>query len=74
MKLGIAKTDDETVIVLPAKLASRLGWKPGDICEARVDGDHLSIIRTETKHERAMRIARQGMKRYRHTLAKLAKS
>jgi bifunctional DNA-binding transcriptional regulator/antitoxin component of YhaV-PrlF toxin-antitoxin module len=75
MKLEIRKVADETVIVVPAEIASRLGWEPGDVCEGEVNGDELRIVRTETKeHARAMKIARRGMEKYRSTLEKLAKS
>ena len=74
MKLEIHKLGADTVVALPAELASQFGWEPGDLCEGRIEGDRLSIARTETKHDRAMRIARQGMEKYRDTMEKLAKS
>jgi bifunctional DNA-binding transcriptional regulator/antitoxin component of YhaV-PrlF toxin-antitoxin module len=74
MKLEIRKVADDTVIVVPAEFASRLGWEPGDVCEGEVHGDQLWLVRTETKHARAMKIARQAMEQYRDTLEKLAKS
>ena len=74
MKLEIRKVGDETVLALPAEIVSQLGWEPGDVCEGQLEGDRLSIIRTETNHDRAMRIARKGMEIYRATLDKLAKS
>jgi len=53
---------------------SRLGWEPDDFCEGEVNGDELRIVRTETKHASAMKIARQMMEEYRETFEKLAKS
>jgi bifunctional DNA-binding transcriptional regulator/antitoxin component of YhaV-PrlF toxin-antitoxin module len=74
MKLEIRKVGDDTVIVVPAEVASELGWDPGDVCEGEVHGDVLRVVRTETKHAGAMRIARQIMEEYRETFEKLAKS
>jgi putative addiction module antidote len=74
MKLEIRKVANATVIVIPAEIATQLGWEPGDECEVEVDGDTFRVVRTETKHSRAMKIARRGMEKYRDTLDKLAKS
>jgi bifunctional DNA-binding transcriptional regulator/antitoxin component of YhaV-PrlF toxin-antitoxin module len=74
MKLEIRKVADDTVIVVPAELASLLGWEPGDICEGELHGAQLWVVRTETNHARAMKIARQAMEKYRDTFEKLAKS
>ena len=74
MKLKLSKIGDDTVVVLPAEVVSRLGWEPDDFYEGEVHGDELRIVRTETKHTRAMKIARRGMEKYRSTLEKLAKS
>jgi bifunctional DNA-binding transcriptional regulator/antitoxin component of YhaV-PrlF toxin-antitoxin module len=74
MKLEIRKVGDDTVIVVPAEVASELGWDPGDVCEGEVHGDVLRVVRTETKHAGAMRIALQIMEEYRETFEKLAKS
>ena len=74
MKLKLSKIGDDTVLVLPTETALRLGWEPDDLYECEVHGDELRIVRTETKHAQAMRIARRGMEKYRSTLEKLAKS
>ena len=74
IKLEIRKFDDATVIIIPEEIASQLRWEPGDQCAGEVDGDTLLVVRTETKHEQAMRIARRGMEKYRETMEKLAKS
>jgi bifunctional DNA-binding transcriptional regulator/antitoxin component of YhaV-PrlF toxin-antitoxin module len=74
MKLEIRKVADDIVIVVPTEIASRLGWEAGDVCECEVHGDELRIVRTETKHARAMKIARRGMEKYHSTFEKLAKS
>jgi bifunctional DNA-binding transcriptional regulator/antitoxin component of YhaV-PrlF toxin-antitoxin module len=75
MKLEIRKVADDLVIVLPAEITSRLGWKAGDVCEGEVHAGELRITRAETeKHARAMQIARRGMEKYRATLEKLVKS
>jgi bifunctional DNA-binding transcriptional regulator/antitoxin component of YhaV-PrlF toxin-antitoxin module len=74
IKLEIRKVDDATVIVIPEEIASQLCWEPGDECAGEIDGDTLRVVRAETKHEQAMKIARRGMEKYRDTIEKLAKS
>lgn len=74
IKLEIRKVDDVTVIVIPEEIASQLRWEPGDEYVGEVHGDRLLVVRTETKHEQAMKIARRGMEKYRDTMVKLAKS
>jgi antitoxin component of MazEF toxin-antitoxin module len=74
MKLKLCNVGDEVALLLPADVISQLGWEPGDQCEGDVEGGSLLVVRTETKHEEAMRIARRGMEKYRDTSEKLAKS
>jgi antitoxin component of MazEF toxin-antitoxin module len=75
MKVAIRKVGDDILLDIPPKLVSELGWEHGDLCEAEVNDDELRIVGVETvTHADAMKIARRGMKKYRDTLAKLAKS
>ncbi len=74
MKLKLRKIGDHTAAILSDDLLSRLEWRAGDILDAEVVDDGLKILRTETVHARAMKIARKGMEKYRDTLEKLAKS
>jgi antitoxin component of MazEF toxin-antitoxin module len=74
MKLRLCKVDNDVALVLPAAVVSRLDWEPGDVCEVEVHGDALRVVRTESKHASAMKIARQMMEEYRDTFETLAKS
>jgi putative addiction module antidote len=73
VKLSIQNVGDDVVFVIPAELVSQLEWGPGDILEAELVEGGLKLVRVETKHQRAMKIAREGMQKYRDALAKLAK-
>jgi bifunctional DNA-binding transcriptional regulator/antitoxin component of YhaV-PrlF toxin-antitoxin module len=74
MKVEIRKVDDGLVVALPAEAVASLRWESGDVLAAEVVGDGLKLVRVETKHDRAMRIADEAMKDYRVTFDKLAKS
>jgi antitoxin component of MazEF toxin-antitoxin module len=74
MKLKLCRVDNDVALVLPADVVSQLDWGPGDECEGEVHGGELRVVRTETKHAAAMKIARQMMEEYRDTFEKLAKS
>jgi bifunctional DNA-binding transcriptional regulator/antitoxin component of YhaV-PrlF toxin-antitoxin module len=65
MKLKIRKVNGDLVFLVPAESVSGLGWKAGDVCECRCDLDGIRIVRTETKHDRAMQIADEVMDEYR---------
>jgi bifunctional DNA-binding transcriptional regulator/antitoxin component of YhaV-PrlF toxin-antitoxin module len=74
MKLTIRKANEEFVVALPDETVARLGWGAGDVLAAEVIGDALRLVRIETKHDRAMRIADEMMEEYRTTFEQLAKS
>lgn len=69
----IRKLDDDLVVVLPADILERLGWGSGDAVQISVEGADIRIVRTKTKHDRAMEIADELMDEYRDTLSALAK-
>ena len=66
----IERIDGENVIRLSDYELARHGWKVGDRVEVAqpASGSNDTI-----DHDEAMRIARRGMKKYRNTLAELAK-
>ena len=74
MKLKITKRGEEIAITFPDELLSQLDWQSGDVLEGEVVDGGLKIVRTETKHDRAMKIAKKGMEQYRTTLDTLAKT
>jgi bifunctional DNA-binding transcriptional regulator/antitoxin component of YhaV-PrlF toxin-antitoxin module len=74
MELNIHKDGDNLVVVIPEELRSRLDWNSGDILNAEISGEGLTLVRTETAHDRAMKIAREVMVEYHDVFAKLAKS
>ena len=74
MASSIEKQGKHRVVALPAELLGQLGWDVGDLLVAEVFEGGLKLIRTKTKHEHAMQIARRGMNKYREAMEKLAKS
>jgi bifunctional DNA-binding transcriptional regulator/antitoxin component of YhaV-PrlF toxin-antitoxin module len=61
------------VVILPQELTSVLNWAAGDSVDANIVEGNLVMVRAETLHGRAMKIAKKGMERYRTTLENLAK-
>jgi len=74
MEPKIEKLGERWVVTLPTELLGQLGWNVGDVLAAEVFEDGIKLIRTKTKHEHAMQIARRGMHKYREAMEKLAKS
>ncbi len=74
MKLKITKRGEEIAVTLPDELVAQLEWQSGDVLEGEVVDGGLKIIRTKTKHERAMKIVDDVIEEYRETLQALAKS
>ena len=74
MKIELRKCGENLTLALPPELVSELHWEPGDICECHIEADGLRIVRTETAHDRAMKIAREVMDEYHDVFATLAKS
>ena len=75
MKVQLQKHEDgRLMLVLPAEITSALNWGRGDTVEVEIEADALKIIRTETFHARAMKIARKAMEKYRTTFVQLAKN
>ena len=73
MKVKVSQIDEQLGVLLPDELSASLGWRPGDILEAEVEGNSLNITRVETAMEHGMRLARRAMNNYRGALQALAK-
>jgi putative addiction module antidote len=74
MASKIEKQGKQRIVALPTELLSQLGWDVGDVLAAEVFEGGIKLIRTKTKHQHAMQIARRGMHKYREAMEKLAKS
>ena len=71
MKVQIHRDGEGTVIILPDELIASLGWQPGDVLEASIDGNALNIARTDTA---VAGIADELMNEYQETLRRLGNS
>jgi hypothetical protein len=74
MTIKLERIDGKFVLVLTDELVSDLDWTHGDICDASIEAGTLRIVRTETTHDRAMKIAREVMDEYHDLFATLAKT
>jgi hypothetical protein len=74
MNVSIQKHEDRLIFVLPNEITSKLGWDHGDVLFCEVVDGGVKIVRSMTKHEHAMKIAREGMQKYGEALNSLAKS
>ncbi len=74
MELQVVKSGDDLLIVIPEALRAQLQWQAGDTVKADVAGDGLTLTRTETAHDRAMKIAEKVMIEYHDVFVTLAKS
>ncbi len=74
MQIEIIKSGNDLLVVIPEEISGQLQWQQGDILKAEVAGDGLTLVRTETAHDRAMEIARAVMTEYHDLFVKLAKS
>jgi putative addiction module antidote len=72
--LQVRKIGNSIGVILPKELAARLNLKEGDklFPVAQSDGGVL-LTPYDPDFEKAMEIARRGMKRYHNALAELAK-
>ncbi|MGA3310886.1 MAG: AbrB family transcriptional regulator [Xanthobacteraceae bacterium] len=74
MASKIQKLGDKRVVALPPDLLAQLGWDVGDVLTAEIFEDGIKFTRTNTKHDRALQIARKAMDKYRAVFEALAKS
>ena len=74
MKIEAKRIGNSTGFIIPRDVAARLGIEQGKSFQLieMADGG-LRLAPFEPEFERAMEIARKGMRRYRNALAELAK-
>jgi putative addiction module antidote len=72
--LQIRKIGNSIGFILPKEMAARLNLKEGDkLFPVEQPGGGFILTRHDPDFERAMTVARRGMKRYHNALAELAK-
>jgi putative addiction module antidote len=70
----LKKVGNSTGMILPKELMARLNLSPGDSFYATVTPEGgIRFTPYDPKFEKAMEVARRGMKIYRNALAELAK-
>jgi putative addiction module antidote len=70
----LKKIGNSTGVILPKELLARLNLKTGDNFYATLTPDGgIRFTPYDPKFEKAMEVARRGMKAYRNALAELAK-
>jgi antitoxin component of MazEF toxin-antitoxin module len=74
MEIQIRKCAEGLSIVLPESLVSQLGWQHGDILSAEMVVNGVTLTRSITAYDHAMKIADETMEKYRETFEALAKS
>ena len=73
-KVELKKIGNSTGMILPKDVMARLNLKTGDTLYATVTPEGgIRLTPYDPDFERAMKIARKGMKIYRNALAELAK-
>lgn len=73
-KVEIRKIGNSSGVILSKEMLARLGLQPGDqLYASRTSDGGVRLSPTDPHFERAMEIARRGMKRYHNALAELAK-
>lgn len=72
--LQVRKIGNSIGVILPKELAARLNLKEGDkLFPVEQSGGGVLLTPLDPDFEKAMEVARRGMKRYRNALAELAK-
>ena len=72
--LQIRKIGNSVGVILPKELLARLNLKEGDkLFPIKQPGGGLILTPHDPDFEKAMEVARRGMKRYHNALAELAK-
>jgi putative addiction module antidote len=73
-KVQLKKIGNSTGVILPKEIMARLNLSAGDEFYATVTADGgLRFTPYDPKFEKAMEVARRGMRIYRNALAELAK-
>jgi putative addiction module antidote len=72
--LQVRKIGNSIGLILPKEMVSRLNLKEGDkLFPVEQPGGGIMLTPHDPDFERAMTVARRGMKRYHNALAELAK-
>lgn len=72
--LQVRKIGNSIGVILPKELVARLNLKEGDkLFPLEQSGGGLMLTPYDPDFEKAMEVARRGMKRYHNALAELAK-
>ena len=70
----LMKIGNSTGMILPKEIMARLNLSTGDqFCVTLIPGGGLQLTPYDPKFEKAMEVARRGMRIYRNALAELAK-
>jgi putative addiction module antidote len=73
-KVEIQQIGDATGVILPKEVMARLNLSVGDELYATITSDGgICLTPYDPKFEKAMNVARRGMKQYHNALAELAK-
>jgi putative addiction module antidote len=70
----IQRLGDKWVVSLPPELLAELGWDAGDELTFEIADGVIKLTRANSKHNKALQIARKGMQKYRTAFQALAKS
>ena len=71
--LKLRKIGNSVGLIVPKETLEELGLSEGDELTATTLDGKLILEASDAEHARVMRVAREGMKRYRDALAELAK-
>ena len=73
MQLEIKKIGNSTGVILPKEMLARLRLEQGDTIIITETPDGFMATRQDPAFEKAMGLARRGMKKYHNALTELAK-
>lgn len=74
MSIEIRKIGNSVGVILPKELLARFNLKEGDkLFPVEQPNGGLLLSKHDPDFEKAMKVAREGMKRYHNALAELAK-
>lgn len=73
MNTTVRKIGNSEGIILPKEVLGRLNVKAGDTLTITIGDDGVRLVPAESDFARQMKIAREGMSKYRVALRELAK-
>ena len=74
MASKIQRFGDKRIVLLPPELLAELGWDAGDVLTAEILEGGIKFTRMNTKHKKALQIARKAMEKYHGVFETLARS